>query len=746
MAFHKYVFEKCQSSSSCQYKNVCICNDILSRFSYTTRQSSREFCEKLVEKSIVPTNGELSANVKNQSWFYSYWEKDPTVSGMLTMLDEIHKQMGKESEFKTFAERLTSGCNCPITFHFVDMGEHKLSDETYVKMNARGKNLTPFENFKASLEQHLETKDPVLYYRLKGKYDGGKYTGIDGIWLDLFWEIVNREKKEKELPDTAIMRFINRHFMNVWRCWYSQNSNYENDRTSLSEDDKIKYDDDKRFNERIIAEMPLYPTKDDFVSWDVYQYVLDKCGVEKCFVPVFNIWDKLCEENNCINNDCQAVWHRKKEYKWDLYTGDINNNGRETYPSRIAFYALLKYFEQESVVTQTSLAQWMRVIWNIIENSTIDSEETYHAALRLLDKLSIKCRNIYDALANHFEDFKLDVKYHAQDQVAEEIAKAKQILDENGNIRKYNGSCKKEDGSNYETWEDIIIDAERTAFFKGAIRFLYTDGDEFVDWIDFDVKWTNAKKYFDDNGVKDDDRKYKTDAILLKAVLFQVNDFWDYIYPQKFVFDNRPETWKSNILLEKGWELAVHQILMGNIDIVERNNDLLMYKDIYNTNLLNYIANKQEGSRIKWIHGHRAIYQPRYEGILIDDNCWQPEKPYYRNRVLSSLMSDDKIYSKQKIENCNFFLGWDINFKYNNKNFQWYRTDYIYLMEDDNPNKYVFRDKNKSEELEKYYCFNASDISSADELLKQLDSLIQTFINDTNATKSTNTANKKQEY
>ena len=59
---------------------------------------------------------------------------------------------------KKFAEKLTSGCDCPITFHFVDMGEHKMSDETYVKMNARGKTLTPFENFKASLEQYLEEK------------------------------------------------------------------------------------------------------------------------------------------------------------------------------------------------------------------------------------------------------------------------------------------------------------------------------------------------------------------------------------------------------------------------------------------------------------------------------------------------------------------------------------------------------------------------------------------------------------
>lgn len=218
--FHKYVFEKCQSDSGCNHKDNCSCGDILGRFSYATRQSSREFCEKLVENNIIPDDkyktqlretfiAELKKEVNekekkadefiksidnwiyrfvtNQPWFYPDWEKDPTIMGMLTMLDEIHCQMRNETDFKTFAEKLTSGCNCPITFHFVDMGEHKMSDETYVKMNARGKTLTPFENFKASLEQYLEEKnEQELLSRLKGKYDESKqkYTGIDGSWLD----------------------------------------------------------------------------------------------------------------------------------------------------------------------------------------------------------------------------------------------------------------------------------------------------------------------------------------------------------------------------------------------------------------------------------------------------------------------------------------------------------------------------------------------------------------------------------
>lgn len=711
--FHKYVFEKCQSCSTCGNITNCICKDILLRFSYATRQSSREFCEQLVSNSVIPSKDYhkrirdeyiqtlkdkqeseaeigkkadeyvagktdwMSGFIKNQSWFYSDWEKDPTIMGMLTMLDEIHNQFTKReiNDYRLLAEKLTSGCSCPITFHFVDMGEHKLSDETYVKMNARGKSLTPYENFKASLEQYLGDKDRKdLLSRLKEK--------VDGKWLDLFWNVVNKDNKdgEKELPDSAMMCFINRHFMNVWRCWYGQN----------------KESDNERFNQRIIADMPLYPTKDDFVSWEIYQNVLDNCGINECLTPIFNIWDKLCDEQNNIDENSQAVWNRRGNKKWILYEGTKNNdNRRETYPSRVAFYALLRYFEKERI--GTTLAQWMRVVWNIIENSTIDSSDTYQSALSLIDKLSKNCDDIYDALANHFDDFQLGSQYHAQNQVKEEIAKAEQIRQ--GNLR-----------ADEKSREDVIIEAESYAFFKGAIRFLFTDSEGNINWCDFDTKWKNAQKYFDESGVKDEEKKYKTEAILLKAALFNVENFWIYVEPQKYVFDNKAETWKSNILLENGWENAVHQILMGNLDIKLREGDSLIYKNLYNSNLLVYLAKEMAGSRIKWIHDHRAIYPPYYEGIILDDE--NRNNKFHRNQILSS---DSRIHSGQKIKELDFYKGWDINFEYEGRTFQWNTDEKVYLMENG---------KRKSKNENDSYYTDVTNLSDSNELIEKLDYLI----------------------
>src|ERR1035437_6748483 len=65
--------------------------DVLIKFSYETRTSSREFCNDLVTQKITwNTNDSLSEAIKNSSWFFLSWEKDLTIKSMLVMLDDIH--------------------------------------------------------------------------------------------------------------------------------------------------------------------------------------------------------------------------------------------------------------------------------------------------------------------------------------------------------------------------------------------------------------------------------------------------------------------------------------------------------------------------------------------------------------------------------------------------------------------------------------------------------------------------------
>lgn len=715
--FHKYIFEKCQSVSTCNHKSNCICNDTLRRFSYATRQSSREFCEVIVEKDIIPTEEYekkldeqhkhhcIQCFIENQSWFYPDWKKDPTIVGMMTMLDEIHHQIRKNSNFQGFAERLTSGCNCPITFHFVDMGEHKMSDETYVKMNARGKVLTPFENFKASLEQYLEGKKDGLNLlnRWNGEYVESKeiYTGIDGIWLDLFWRVTNQGKEgAKELPDTLIMSFINRHFMNVWRCWYAKNTKSEKERKSLKDEQKNEQDEYDSFNLRIQKEMPLYPSKDDFVSFDIYQFVMDKCGTDNCLTPIFNIFDALSEPNNTIENDCQAVWNRgtSSKTKWLLF-GSIS----ETFQSRTAFFALMCYFSPEEANRQKPLLEdWMRICWNIIENY-VEREESYIPALQLIDTIA----------QNDFDIIKLGEVYNgvAKAQVAEEITKSKKIA---GDI----------------TWKSKIIEAEKYAFFKGAIRFLFQDENGKVNWDLFDIKWLNVQFYFDESGIKEE---YRGNALLLRYYISEFKEWWMFL---EFNYDNEPSTWKTlltsnryvpnhNILIElpNNEKFRAFSASLISFDQGFKNWQEQVQNDLVKTPIL--VEASKWHSTLNWRYNTYCLYP---------SNAKADKKKYVignqRNRILSELCDKKRIVDSEKRrfqsgDSDNFFWGWDINFKYfkedgSSFDFQWNTGgDIVYLM--------VNKARQQKDDGS-YYYFSARNINNSDDFVNQLDELIRKFV------------------
>lgn len=160
--------------------------EYLKGFTYETRSSSREFCEKLVNAVIDFSKDEISLAIKNCSWFMPFWENDPTVKSMLVMIDAIHDKF-KNS---TFYNRLEN-----IKFSFLELKEFGLTDDLYIKMNARGKPLSEFENFKAEFEKELSQE-------IKAK--------LDNQWLNLFWGLKDSDKKGIDLSsvDKRYMAFF----------------------------------------------------------------------------------------------------------------------------------------------------------------------------------------------------------------------------------------------------------------------------------------------------------------------------------------------------------------------------------------------------------------------------------------------------------------------------------------------------------------------------------------------------------
>ena len=730
---HKYVFEKCLTTRVI----CCECNllNALKRFSYATRQSSREFCQVFVEKDIFPAEDgckTLSDFIQDQSWFFPDWKKDPTIMGMLVMLDEIDTKM-KGADFNAVAEKLTSPCNCPITFHFVDMGKLELPDDIYVKMNARGKKLTPFENFKASLEQYLDAKAEAssddktkkLFEQILGRIK----KSIDVEWLDLFWKVANPDdgKDEKNLPDSLMLSFVNRHFLNVWRQSYKQEKSVKKDSEEQEQREKQeKQEQIEKINARINSEkdFPAYPSNDSFVSWDIYEGVLNQCGIEACLVPIFNMWDDIWNHNNHsvkeeLVKDCQPVWYRADEVqsKWDLFRGD-NRNNVETYPSRVAFYALLRFYDKANYDAK-GLSDWMRIVWNIIENSTIDSIETYCGALNLINKLSNHCLDIISFLHDVSTGHEKIESDFASDQVREECWKAKKIF---------------EDPKTASEWETKIRKAENHAFFRGAIRFLFTDTNGNVNWNDFDTKWGNAYKYFDTKGVTG---RYLEDAKLLRRLLaYIVNfDLW-----KELIYDSTKENW-NDILLNTNFWGPVHKILI-NDDVTIFNfacyqSELSDEKQKF---VQEFLIRGQALSGLPT--GWKLVERPwdAGNGVYDLDPRNRGSHPYFVIHPRINLLKDPEIIILDscspevvRVDTVKQFWGIDIFFKFDGYTFRWHIKDNqqerdVYFW-DVSKNDWATRPSapDDAPEDKKYYCFKVTDYNDRACFKDNLKELIEDF-------------------
>ena len=179
----------------------------LEKFTYEVRLSTKDFIQKLTKKEnwekLSKTN--VLDSIENSSWFFLSWKKDPSVQALLNMLNLIEERF-QELKIKDLEN---------IGFEFLNLDEFDLTDELYVKMNARGKPLSEFENFKAKFSELLT--NPINKAKL------------DNQWLDIFWERAQKEaKKMEDAPKLADEKYYN-FFYNVTYNFYVENFDFDRD-------------------------------------------------------------------------------------------------------------------------------------------------------------------------------------------------------------------------------------------------------------------------------------------------------------------------------------------------------------------------------------------------------------------------------------------------------------------------------------------------------------------------------------
>lgn len=177
--------------------------ELLRKFTYETRTSSREFLVELTKNRNAIFTSDLmpSEEIEDSEWFVSGWKYDPTIQSVLVMLDDIKLVF---NDVDSLAERLSDPEFEPIVFKFLEMNDLGMEDSLYIKLNARGKPLSSFENFKARFIGRLQK----LQLDILDQFE----LYFDREWTDIFWS------HNKENFDLTYLNFFGGLLMNKGIC------------------------------------------------------------------------------------------------------------------------------------------------------------------------------------------------------------------------------------------------------------------------------------------------------------------------------------------------------------------------------------------------------------------------------------------------------------------------------------------------------------------------------------------------
>lgn len=413
-----------------------------SKFTYETRTSAREFCDSLVSSNIDLYNllssdenqkNEFSKTIKNQQWYFLSWKNDPTIIGMLVMLDAIHDKF--KDEEKPYYDLLIEPDSPIITFQFLKIDEFGLSDDLYIKMNSRGKPLTSFENFKAKFEQQLQTEElNTKEYLLKShgkKVQLQEYFShkIDTEWAYMFWAYLKEglEKPGDGFDDEKLLAF-DETIMNLLKTY------------------AINYIAGKTDSEKSIKE--LIKTSSKELSYS--QFSQYKCFDTTSILNLIKLLDIL------QNKDKKAKQFIPNYYYYNENTLEkfLRQEFRTAeYVDRILFHAYCEYLIKWTVNDEFNdfdgLKSWMRVVHNLTENTApYNNEKEFSNSIIGINEIIVGGNQILDYLTSNKSISGFD-----QSQVKEERIKA--ILVEKD-----------------VEWKNLILKAEQHNYFKGQVGFL----------------------------------------------------------------------------------------------------------------------------------------------------------------------------------------------------------------------------------------------------------------------------------
>lgn len=594
----------------------------LQNFSYETRVSSREFCEKMCSElkdkdydKDVKNNGfrSLKEYIVSQNWFYSEWKNNSTIDAMLRTLsgewkddkcvdraciemifdgtyivdnDNSGEKKGTVT-WDAYYDRLFGNdkVGSKIKFHFYEIEDDDIdADDLYVKMNARGKRLSNLENLKGDLLNDVEKKKLTCQFLEKGISDL-----FDKDWLDIFWDYERDYEEEnlkngKLLYDDRFFMFLNRVFLNQI-CLKD-----ENDKTSEFKKAAKNYNDydenslfyhfGKLYNE---AEDALIEYNDYAIYEDYFNqtFVNQLCYI---FEGIKKSLDKI-QNNNTKKKDFYIYFMPEKDDKIDKLLKNTTQIERSKF---LGFcYYMCDIGKCKVEYDDVVLKDWINLIDRI--SSSVDTVPEMVDSLRIVNKIAnIISQNLWD-INKGLVNFSLDKYSNICEKQCEE-EKYKAIMIENAPDRddwnKYLDDNEISENNPKNNWSSLIRKCENYSIFNGTIRFLMKNkNDEYI----IETKATESEVKGADGSVKNI-KKYVVDDSIVKSFLNKwenaqklFNDinngspiplelYKDWLYP-----------WLENDVCNKSLEVGVGGLLLCGKDLKKHGyhfvNEILCNND-----------------------------------------------------------------------------------------------------------------------------------------------------------------------
>ena len=273
----------------------------LLRFSYHTRSSSTRFCQLLVEHAVVDGLRLDVAAIKDQPWYRQSYNADATIAAMLGTLRTIKELVAPEERVALW-KRLCH--QRALTFDVIDIKgeEFRLTDELYIKMNARGKQLTSFECYKADLTRALrkigEQDVPCSYKGKPLSYADYFAFKVDNEWLDLFYN------GKIDGLDKRMYGFI----QNIAKlCFFLDPENAEKNVNAFTYSDSVNVFSRRDNAYRLISILDLFeriqakqPLRDFFATLTPSIRFLEENG-EEAPASVKDLFRESCDKNASVN-------------------------------------------------------------------------------------------------------------------------------------------------------------------------------------------------------------------------------------------------------------------------------------------------------------------------------------------------------------------------------------------------------------------------------------------------------------